>query len=193
MTYLLRRRAVALAGPLATHSRSSSNWIAGGLLVLIAAGCAGCDSGDKPAAASATASAASAPDGGNTRSAAEGSFAFTVTGSKCGVKTVGPADVSQETTGQFCLIDVSVKNVGKQSTLLDGSAQKAVDAQGKQYSVADLASVYLNDKDPTLLEEITPGTEVKGVLPFQVPANTKLTAIVLHAAVSTPGVRVALS
>lgn len=182
MTTLPQRHAIS----------SGSTWIAGGVLVLLAIGVAGCGSGDKtdkaaPAPASAAASGAAAP------SAAEGAFAFTVTGSKCGVKSVGPADLEQKATGQFCLVDVSVKNVGTQATLLDGGAQKGIDTQGKEYSVADLATVYLNEKSPTLLEEIKPGAEVKGVLPFQVPATTKLAAVVLHGSPSTPGVRVALS
>ena len=181
MTTLPKRHAISPASP----------WIAGGVLALLAIGVAGCSSGDKndkaaPAPASAAASGA-AP------SAAEGTFAFTVTGSKCGVKSVGPADLEQKATGQYCLVDVSVKNVGTQATLLDGGAQKGVDTQGKEYPVADLATVYLNEKSPTLLEEIKPGAEVKGVLPFQVPATTKLAAVVLHGSSSTPGVRVALS
>jgi uncharacterized protein DUF4352 len=198
LTNLPRRRAV----PSITEGRSpaktspaTATWIAGGVLALVALGTAGCgssDSDDKAAPAPASASASAAPAGG-ARSAAEGSFAFTVTGSKCGVKSVGPADLEQKATGQFCLVDVSVKNVGTKATLLDGGAQKGVDAQGKEYPVADLATVYLNDKSPTLLEEIKPGAEVKGVLPFQVPAATELSAIVLHGSMSTPGVRVALS
>ncbi|MGX6607350.1 DUF4352 domain-containing protein [Micromonosporaceae bacterium Da 78-11] len=178
----------------ARTSRVASTWIAGGVLALVALGSAGCGSSDSDDKATPPLTTASAPAaGGATQSAAEGTFAFTVTGSKCGVKTVGPADLAQTSTGQFCLVDVSIKNVGKEATLLDGSAQKAIDAQGKEYPVADLATVYLNDKSPGLLEAIKPGAEVKGVLPFQVPASTKLAAVVLHGAKSTPGVRVALS
>lgn len=189
MTNLPQRRAVP-AGR--TPAKTSPTWIAGGVLALLAISVAGCGSGDKndkaaPSPASAAASGGAAP------SAAEGNFAFTVTGSKCGVKSVGPADLEQKATGQYCLVDVSVKNVGTQATLLDGGAQKGVDTQGKEYPVADLATVYLNDKSPTLLEEIKPGAEVTGVLPFQVPATTKLAAVVLHGSLSTPGVRVALS
>ena len=200
MIYLPQRRAVTSItegrAP-ATNPRAKSIWIAGGLLALVALGSAGCGSSDdKAAPASTTASAgapASAAAGGAAKSATEGSFAFTVTGSKCGVKSVGPADLSQQASGQFCLVDVSVRNVGKEATLLDGGAQTGVDAQGKEYAVADLATVFLNDKSPTLLEEIKPGAEVKGVLPFQLPATTKLSAVVLHGAKSTPGVRVPLS
>jgi hypothetical protein len=201
LTNLPQRRAVSLLAEgraPAKNSRAASTWIAGGVLALVALGSAGCgssDSDDKaaPAPAAASASAASAVPVAGAQTAAEGTFAFTVTGSKCGVKSVGPADLEQKATGQFCLVDVSVKNVGTKATLLDGGAQKGVDAQGKEYPVADLATVFLNDKSPTLLEEIKPGAEVKGVLPFQVPATAKITAVVLHGSMSTPGVRVALS
>ncbi len=179
----------------AKKSRAKSTLIAGGVLALVAFGAAGCGSADKQEKATATASAATA-DGtaAGAKTVAEGAFSFTVTGSKCGVKSVGPTDLSQSaSTGQFCLVDVSVKNVGTQATLLDGGAQRGVDAQGKEYPLADLATVFLNEKSPTLLEEIKPGEEVKGVLPFQVPDATTLAAIVLHGATSTPGVRVTLS
>ena len=196
LTYSPQRRPVAPAGPGQSPSRkprTASNWITGGVLAVVAFGFTGCSSGNTTPPKTSPVAAAPTAAGGHAAPVTEGSFAFTVIGSKCGVKTVGPADVSQPATGQFCLIDVSVKNVGTQPTVLDSSAQKAIDDQGKQYPVADLATAYLNDQDPNLLEAIKPGSEVKGVLPFHVPPGTKLAAVQLHAAVSTPGVQVPLS
>ncbi|MGX6604515.1 DUF4352 domain-containing protein [Micromonosporaceae bacterium Da 78-11] len=193
MTYVPHRPTVRPAAQLSqTTLRVTWSRIAGGILTLAALGAGGCSSaggdsteGDK-AAPSAAASTA-------VRTAAEGAFAFTVTGTKCGVQSVGPADLSQKAVGQFCLVDVSVKNLGKEADLLDGSAQRVVDAQGKEYAVADNAAVFLNDQSPSLLEEIKPGAEVRGTLPFEVPAGAEPAAIVLHESGRTPGVRVPLS
>jgi hypothetical protein len=166
-------------------------WMAAGALAVVAVGAgayAMTRGDDGHAAAPAVAASAVAEQSG-----AEGAFAFTVTGSRCGVETVGPADLAQRPAGQFCLVDVSVRNVGKDAELLDSGAQRAVDTQGRQYSVSDRAAVFLNDQDPTLLEEIKPGATVRGTLPFDVPAGTRLGAVVLHESVTTPGVRLSLS
>ena len=124
---------------------------------------------------------------------AEGSFAFSVTGTRCGVEQVGPAALPARPTGRFCLVSVTVRNVGSEADLLDPGAQRAVDAQGRQYPVADQAAALLNSDVPTLLEEIAPGATVSGVLPFDVPADTALTAVELHSAIGSAGLRVPLS
>ncbi|XVU25363.1 DUF4352 domain-containing protein [Actinoplanes sp. CA-054009] len=126
-------------------------------------------------------------------SAFEGHFELTVTGSRCGVPTVGPQDLSQRATGQFCLVDVSVHNTGAEAELLDPGAQRAIDSRGAEHRVADQALVFLNEPRPTLLEEIAPGATVKGVLPFDVPAGVQLSELVLHTAMDSPGARVPVS
>jgi hypothetical protein len=127
-------------------------------------------------------------------SGSEGVFAFTVTGTTCGVRSVGPAVLPQRpTAGQFCLVNVTVRNLGPDAELLDPGAQHAIDAQGRQYAVSDRAAVFLNDQDPTLLAEIPPGATVPGVLAFDVPDGVRLDAIVLHESVASTGVRLPLS
>lgn len=146
---------------------------------------------DASGAAGANAAGAQAAKAG--ASGTEGSFTLTVTGTRCGVREVGPADLTQRAAGEFCLVDVAVKNSGREPELLDGGAQRAVDGQGRAYSIADQAAVFLNDQDPSLLDEIPPGATVLGVLPFDVPAGTTLDAVMVHATMDSPGVRVSLS
>jgi hypothetical protein len=118
---------------------------------------------------------------------------FSVGSLHCGVPTVGPADLPQRATGQFCLVDVTVRNAGTEAALLDPGAQQAVDAQGRRYPMSDRASVFVNDGDPTLLEQIAPGASVPGVLPFELPPNVTPVAVELHESVGSAGVRVPLS
>jgi hypothetical protein len=140
-------------------------------------------------AAEADAAGATALTAGGT----DGAFAFSATSIECGVASVGPAELPQRATGQFCLVDVSVKNTGTDPALLDPGAQRAVDGQGKEHPVADQAGVFLNDQKPSLLDEIAPGAEVRGVLAFDVPAGERLTALQLHESMDSTGVRVPLS
>ena len=171
---------------------SRRGWVvAGTALVLIALGGGAYALSQRgPATSPSAVQAGSAVAGGT---GTEGPFSLTVTGTRCGVQQVGPADLPQRPTGQFCLVDVAVKNTGREADLLDGGAQRALDNQGKSYPVDDRASVFLNDQNPSLLEEIQPGATVRGVLPFDVPAGIRLSAVMLHAAMDTPGVRVPLS
>lgn len=128
------------------------------------------------------------------QSGSDGALAFTVTGSTCGVRTVGPAVLTQRpTAGQFCLVDVTVRNLGTEPELLDPGAQHAIDGQGRQYPISDRAAVFLNDRNPSLLEEIPAGATVPGVLAFDVPADVLLGSVVLHESVTSTGVRLPLS
>jgi hypothetical protein len=123
----------------------------------------------------------------------DGGFVFDVGTVKCGVGTVGPAELPQRANGQFCLVDVTVHNVGTEPELLDPGAQEAIDAQGRHYPMSDRAAVFVNDRDPTLLEEIPPGRTVPGVLPFELPSGVSPVAVQLREKVGSAGVRVPLS
>ncbi|XVV12662.1 DUF4352 domain-containing protein [Actinoplanes sp. CA-131856] len=157
-------------------------WLVGAAVAVIAAGTA--------AFAVTRDSPAPAPEPPR---AFEGHFELTVTGSRCGVPSVGPQDLPQRAAGQFCLVDVAVHNTGAEAELLDPGAQRAIDSQGAEHRVADQALVFLNEAQPTLLEEIAPGATVKGVLPFDVPAGVQLSELVLHTAMDSPGARVPVS
>lgn len=164
-------------------------WIAGGVLAVVAAGSgayAWTAGEDRPPAAPVSA-------GTVTASGAEGTFGFSVTKTECGVASVGPAELPQRAAGKFCLVNVSVKNTGTEAALLDPGAQKGVDGQGREYPIAEQAAVFLNDQTPSLLDEVPPGATVAGVLAFDVPAGERLSALVLHESMGSPGVRLLLS
>jgi hypothetical protein len=87
---------------------------------------------------------------------------------------------------------VAVENAGEEARLLDDGAQRAVDTRGRAYAVAGRAAALLNDRTPTL-GRIAPGTTVRGVLPFDVPRGTRLSALVLHDTPGSRGARVPLA
>lgn len=120
----------------------------------------------------------------------DGKFSFTVTGMKCGATKVGSEFANATAQGQFCQVSVTVKNTGTTAEIFDGTSQKAYDAKGTEYSYDGTASTYANEKDVTFLQQINPGNQVNGILVFDVPKGTKLTAVVLHESFYTAGVRV---
>ncbi|MEU4691933.1 DUF4352 domain-containing protein [Actinoplanes sp. NPDC023714] len=124
--------------------------------------------------------------------ATAGHFEFVVKGVRCGLDSVGPDGLQQRASGHFCLLDVSVKNTGSEPELFDSGSQRVYDTNGVAYAAADQAAVFLNDRNPTLLNEIPPGGTVDGVLPFDVPTDVELVEVSVHGALSTPGVRITL-
>jgi len=124
--------------------------------------------------------------------AKDGKFEFTVTKMKCSVPSVGPADFGQKAQGEFCLINVTIKNVGTSAEIFVDSSQQALDAAGATYSVDSGAAIYANKDSSTFLEQINPGNTVKGVLVFDVPKGTKLSSLILHESLFTPGIKVPL-
>jgi hypothetical protein len=161
-------------------------WVGGGVvaaLALIAFGVWAVVTADRypvagPKAASGAASA--------------GNFDLAVGDLRCGVASVGPDGLEQRADGQFCLLEVTVTNTGGEPELFDSGAQRVYDTNGVAYAVADQAAVFLNDRNPTLLNEIPANASVAGVLPFDVPMDAQLTEVAVHSAMSTPGVRITL-
>jgi hypothetical protein len=121
-----------------------------------------------------------------------GVFDFDVTGLRCGVSSVGPEGLEQKAAGQFCLLDVTVTNNSGEPELFASGEQRVQDTNGVAYAVAEEAAVFLNDRSPSLLSEVAPGTSVTGVLPFDVPSDVRLSEALLNGGMSTPGVRLKL-
>ncbi|WP_229067413.1 DUF4352 domain-containing protein [Actinoplanes sp. DH11] len=162
-------------------------WIAGGIVAVVALisfGVWAVATADRQPAVVATGAPGAA--------AVAGHFEFAVKGVRCGLDSVGPDGLEQRAAGHFCLLEVSVKNGGTEPELFDSGSQRVYDANGVAYAAADQAAVFLNDRNPTLLNEIPPGDTVTGVLAFDVPVDAELVEVSVHGALSTPGVRVTL-
>ncbi|MEV4719858.1 DUF4352 domain-containing protein [Micromonospora noduli] len=125
--------------------------------------------------------------------ARDGKFEFTVKSTKCGVAKIGNDMLGQKAQGQFCLVTVNVKNIGKEAQMFDGSSQKAYAADGTEYSADSGAAIYANKNAETFLNDINPGNQVNGVVVFDIPKNVKLTKLELHDSMFSGGVTVALS
>ncbi|GAB2599229.1 hypothetical protein Aab01nite_75500 [Paractinoplanes abujensis] len=126
------------------------------------------------------------------RPARDGRFVFTVTAVRCGVDRVGDEYVNLEPKGTYCLLDVTVKNGARTPELFDSNSQKAYDAAGTEFSTDIQAEVFVNNEARNFLDEIAPGSQVKGSLVFDVPDEATLTTVVLHESFSSPGARISL-
>jgi len=120
----------------------------------------------------------------------DGKFEFTVSKMDCSKKKVGDQYLSTTAQGKFCLVTVTVKNIGDEAQLLDSSSQKALDAKGTTYDADGTAAMYVNKNAETFLNNINPGNQVKGVIPFDVPKSVTVTALELHDSSFSEGVTV---
>ena len=134
-----------------------------------------------------------AADGRMNTPIADGTFEFTVTAARCGLHQVGDGKAAQPAQGQFCLIDVTVKNVGSSPVIFDDISQTAYDATGNQYSADSTADVAANKGQPAFLQPIGPGTTVRGRLAFDISTRETLTSVVLHESIFSDGVRIPLA
>lgn len=129
--------------------------------------------------------------------ARDGKFEFTVNSFKCGDTTITQPDNSYATTnaqGQFCQMDLTVKNIGTVQQNFDGGDQYVYDTSNKQYSYSSTGTIYANNSssDFAMYQDINPGVSVQGVLVFDVPAGTTPTTAKLHDSSASNGVTVSL-
>ncbi|MGY0002503.1 DUF4352 domain-containing protein [Micromonospora sp. I033] len=125
--------------------------------------------------------------------ARDGKFEFTVKSSKCGVAKIGTDLIGAKAQGQFCLVTLNVRNIGKESQMFDGSSQKAYAANGTEYSADGGAAIYANKNAETFLNDINPGNQVTGVVVFDIPKKVKLAKLELHDSPFSGGVTVSLT
>jgi hypothetical protein len=157
--------------------------------------------GDNAAADPAPDSAEAAPDeaapvddapAGLNTVVSDGKFDFAVSGMDCSRTEIGESEyLMKEAQGVFCIVSVRVANIGDEAQYFDASSQKALDAQGREYSADSSAAMYLGDSN-SFLEQLNPGSVVDGQLVYDVPAGTQLTQLELHDSMFSGGVTVNL-
>jgi hypothetical protein len=95
---------------------------------------------------------------------------FTVTRVSCGVRRVGDQCSGENAQGQFCLVTIRIKNVGKDPITF--SDQALVDTKSRTYSADDEAWVYVDDTDD-IWGEINSGNTLKTIVPFDAPKKAE--------------------
>ncbi|SET23030.1 DUF4352 domain-containing protein [Geodermatophilus poikilotrophus] len=123
--------------------------------------------------------------------AADGKFNFIVNGVDCSATEIGSEFLSQKAQGQFCIVDLTITNVGDRAQSFFGDNATLLNEQGQQFSADSEAAIYLEDSS-SLYEEINPGNTLASKVVFDVPAGTVPTSIELHDSAFSGGVTVNL-
>lgn len=177
----------------ASNSRRTV-WIIGSIILFISVLCVcsvfAVTLGGKPK--SSGAGAEKPADAGFNTPARDGKFEFVVKSAECGKVSVGDAYSERKAQGVYCLVPVSVKNIGSKPQLMVVSNQKARTPNGSVYAPDILATITVNGDRDVWLTEINPGNSVDGQLVFDVPVGTVPTSVELHDSAFSGGVTIAL-
>lgn len=123
----------------------------------------------------------------------DGKFEFTVSSVECGKASVGTNQyLTKAAQGQYCLLNVSVKNVGDQAQSLLSSNQYLLNASGQKYSADDVATMYNTPNGTSWYNDINPGNSVNGAIVFDIPKDQVPTTAELHDSAFSGGVKVTL-
>jgi len=124
--------------------------------------------------------------------ARDGKFEFIAKSLECGVMSVGSNQYLTKTPqGQFCLLSISVKNIGNEKQSLFSSNQKLLNG-GTEYSADDTATIYAAPSGSSWYSDINPGNSVEGKIVFDVPKDVTPTTAELHDSAYSGGVEVNL-
>lgn len=124
--------------------------------------------------------------------ARDGKFEFVVKGIKCGQPTVGAEFMSKTAQGQYCLLDVAVKNVGNEAQSLFSSNQFLYNASGQKFSADDSATYSAAPNGSSWYSQINPGNSVEGQIVFDIPKDQTPVSAELHDSAFSTGVKVKL-
>lgn len=124
--------------------------------------------------------------------ARDGKFEFVTKNLECGQPSVGSNFTTKTAQGQYCLLTVSIKNIGNEKQSLYSGDQKLLDASKKEYSADDTATMYAATSASTWLNDINPGNSIEGVIVFDVPKDVTPTTAELHDSSFSGGVKITL-
>lgn len=124
----------------------------------------------------------------------DGKFEFTVASIKCGEPSVSDSTgyLTKTAQGQYCLLSLSVKNIGNEAQTLDNSSQYVFNSANQKYSSDDQATIYINPSNGTFLNQINPGNTVNGTVVFDIPKGVNPVIAELHDSAFSGGVKVSL-
>ena len=124
----------------------------------------------------------------------DGQFEFTVASAPCGKPTVTDASgfITKSAQGKYCMVNVTVKNIGDKAQYFSATDQKLLNAAGQQYSADYEATSVNSDHNDSFMSQINPGNSVQGVMVFDIPKDQTPVTMELHDSSFSGGVKVTL-
>ncbi len=105
----------------------------------------------------------------------------------CGEDHVGDGILARHPSGQFCLVDIKITNVGTVERTLNSSDQYLRTLDGERHTADYWSRLWLQDG---VWDTIEPGATVTGTIPFDIPVDAKLQDVELHERPESQGVTI---
>jgi hypothetical protein len=122
----------------------------------------------------------------------DGMFEFSLGSVRCGLDTVGEGWVRDRPQGQFCVIELTVTNVGTRAQRFADGAQKAFGPKGQLYEADTGAGVAANGNGDAIWNVVNPGNTLTVKVVFDIPPSASIARIELHDSPLSHGVTVDL-
>ena len=123
----------------------------------------------------------------------DGKFEFVVTAVSCGHVEIVNGLLRAQPQGRFCIVDVTVANIGTEPRHFADGNQRAYGPDGKQYAADTGAGVVANGNGQAWWNVINPGNSVAAKVVFDLPPTGTISTLELHDSGFSGGVRVAVN
>jgi hypothetical protein len=120
----------------------------------------------------------------------DGKFEFVVSAVDCGKTEIGSQYLNKKAQGQFCVVTLSVKNIGTKAQTFFLDNQKGTTTTGAECAPDSLATIYASGEQSTWIEQINPGNGISGPIVYDIPAGEKIAKLTLHDSAFSGGVSV---
>ena len=120
----------------------------------------------------------------------DGDLTFVVKSVTCGRTTSGGVDPSKA-TGEFCVVDLTVTNGGKDVNTFDDSQVEGFSA-GRRHVANSEASMRANSYTNVFPKVVRPGQVLRSVVLIDVPVGEQLDTVELHDSILTDGTSVSV-
>ncbi len=117
----------------------------------------------------------------------DGDLEFRVSRVDCGVPELGDSFVFQAAVGQFCLVEMNVRNVGDEPATFSDEHQRAYGENDEEFAADSGAGVLANDQQQIFLNKINPGNQITGIVVYDIPPDASIVKIELKASEGSTG------
>ena len=123
----------------------------------------------------------------------DGKFEFVVTAVTCGHVEIVNGLLRAQPQGRFCIVDMTVANIGTEPRHFADGNQRAYGPDGNQYAADTGAGVVANGNGQAWWNVINPGNSVAAKVVFDLPPTGTISTLELHDSGFSGGVRVAVN
>ena len=120
----------------------------------------------------------------------DGQFEFVVQSVSCGHATVDRGFLHASAKGQYCVVQLTVANIGRDARQFNDGFQAALGPGGVRYAADTGAGVLANGNGNAVWNVVNPGISLAAKVVYDIPTTATIVALVLHDSALSHGVTV---